>query len=57
VRVVMADGLVVQETVSNGEVKSQAVDAMREFLRAVDTATGKPVEERGSGGGVFDLLK
>ncbi len=57
VQVVMADGLVVQETVRNGEVKSQAVDAMRDFLRVVDAATGKPADERGSGGGVFDLLK
>ena len=57
VKVVMANGAMVQETLRDGEVKSQAVDAMREFLRAVDTATGKPADERGSGGGLFDLFK
>lgn len=57
VRVMTADGGAVQETVSTGDERSDAVDAMRRFLRAVDGATGTPPDARGGGGGLFDLLK
>jgi len=55
-RVTTADGRAVDETVSTGEQQSDAANAMRQFLRAVDTATGTPPNAR-TGGGLSDLLK
>lgn len=56
-RVTTADGRSVDETVSTGEMQSDVVEAMRQFLRAVDTATGTPPDARATQNGLFDLLK
>lgn len=57
VRVTTADGRYVEETVRTGEQSSDVVDAMRQFLRAVDTASGLKPDDRVGNGGLFDLLK
>lgn len=57
VRVTMADGRAVEETVSTGDAQSDAVAAMRQFLRAVDGATGTPPDARARSSGLFDLLQ
>lgn len=57
VRVTMAGGGAVEETVSTGDAQSDAVPAMRQFLRAVDGATGTPPDARANSNGLFDLLK
>lgn len=57
VRVTMAGGGAVEETVSTGDAQSDAVAAMRQFLRAVDGATGTQPDARANSNGLFDLLK
>jgi len=57
-RVTTDDGRFVDETIQTGEMQGDVVDAMREFLRVVDAAAGKPKDERTKGrSGLFDLLK
>ncbi|MBZ0225667.1 MAG: hypothetical protein WBG44_09890 [Comamonas sp.] len=56
-RVATDNGRFVDETIQTGEMRSDVVDAMREFLRAVDAATGQPKDGRTKGhGGLYDLL-
>lgn len=56
-RVTTDNGRFVDETIQTGEMRSDVVDAMREFLRVVDAATGQPKDGRTKGhGGLYDLL-
>ncbi|QXL85803.1 hypothetical protein KUD94_04290 [Comamonas sp. NLF-1-9] len=57
VRVSTDAGTAVQESVSTGEAQSDAVDGMRAFLHALDSATGTPPQARRGGAGLFDLLR
>jgi len=58
VRVSTEDGRAVNELVRTGERTSDVVDTMRDFLRLVDAASGKPADARtGGNNGLFDLLK
>lgn len=56
VRVHMADGRSVDETINSGDQRAKAAEAMSHFVAAVEAASGKAVNTDSPRGGLFDRL-